>query len=285
MRIHVLIVHGIGKAEPGYAAPLIKDLKKKFSGHIRGILKTSDDYADELVIKEIVWDDILAQNQEQLALILKKGFAAQKVGAVRSFFRKIFFLPSKWILRLRTDFAAESVSDIIGYYNDEAYEKIHERLLSEINSLPAPAEKQPLSIIAHSLGTVISSDFVYDRRKKHGALHEKFVFSNFFTLGSPIALFALQYGIELFKSPIHVEDPAGRWINIFDLDDPIAYPLRNLNDAYEKAVHLDRQVNTGGFGVSHTRYFGDGEVQETIAAKLAEDWVRVNERSNPARLV
>ena len=219
-KIHAIIVHGIGKAEPGYAAGLIGGLKKRFSGHIRGILKTSGDYTDELIIKEIVWDDILAKNQDRLAVILKKGFAAQKIGPVRSFFKTIFFLPSKWILRLRTDFAAESVSDIIGYYNDLAYEKIHERLLNEINSLAETStqtgEKQFLSIIAHSLGTVISSDFVYDRQKGHGALHENFILNNFFTLGSPIALFALQYGIELFKNPIHVEDPEGQWVNIFD---------------------------------------------------------------------
>lgn len=275
-KLLAIIVHGIGKVEPGYADGLIRGLKKRFSGHIREILKTNDDYAEELIIKEIVWDDILAKNQDQLAIILKKGFAAQAIGVVRSFFKKIFFFFSKGMMRLRANFAAESVSDIIGYYNDLAYEKIHERLLAEINSLPASAQKQPLSIIAHSLGTVISSDFVYDRLKAHGALHENFIFNNFFTLGSPIALFALQYGIELFKNPIHAEDPDGQWVNIFDLDDPIAYPLKNLNDAYDRAVHIDQQVNTGGFGVSHTRYFGNRVVQETIAAKLAEDWVRLN---------
>ncbi len=281
-KILAIIVHGIGTPKPGYAAGLIKGLKKRFNGRIRKILKTGDDYSSELIIKEIVWDDILAVSQNKLAGILKKGFAAQKVGAVRSLFKTIFFLPSKFMLRLRTDFAAESVSDIIGYDNDEAYEKIHECLLNETNSLadtPAQVgEKQSLSIIAHSLGTVISSDFVYDRQKAHGSLHENFIFNNFFTLGSPIALFALQYGVELFKNPIHVEDPDGRWINIFDLDDPMAYPLKNLNDAYDRAVHIDRQVNTGGFGISHTRYFGDGEVQETIAAKLAADWLRINNK-------
>ena len=273
-KLYVIVVHGIGKAKAGYAAELIKGLKEKFSARVRKILKTNDDYADELIIKEIVWDDILAKNQEQLAAILKKGFAAQKIGPVRSFFKSIFFFFSKGMMWLRTDFAAESVSDIIGYDNDLAYDKIHERLLEEMNSLVVSNEKHSFSIIAHSLGTVIASDFVYDNQKKHGVLHEKFVFNNFFTLGSPLALFALQYGIELFKSPIRIENPTGQWINIFDLDDPIAYPLRNLNDAYERAVHLDCQVNTGGFGVSHTRYFNNQYVQETIAAKLAEDWVR-----------
>lgn len=129
-KLHVIVVHGIGKAEPGYAVGLIKGLKKRFSGHIRKILKTNDDYANELVIKEIVWDDILAKNQEQLAAILKKGFTAQRVGPVRSFFKKIFFLPSKWMLKLRTDFAAESVSDIIGYYNDLAYCEIRDMILN-----------------------------------------------------------------------------------------------------------------------------------------------------------
>lgn len=277
-KIYAIIVHGIGKAQAGYSDPLVKGLQKRFNSHIQKTLKTNEQYTDGLILKEVVWDDILAGSQEQLAEILKKGFRAQKRGGIRAFFKKIFFLPVKWILRFRTDFAAEFIGDIIGYGNPKsgAYRKIHRRFLDEINSLPAPDEKQNLSIIAHSLGTVISSDFIYDQKNKNGTLHKNFVFHNFFTLGSPVALFALQYGIDLFKDPIHVEDPNGCWINIFDLDDPVAYPLKNLNEAYDKAVAEDRQVNTGGFGVSHTRYFNDSEVQEIIAEKLAADWIRLN---------
>ncbi len=134
-------------------------------------------------------------------------------------------------------------------------------------------------MIAHSLGTVISSDFVYDQLKGTGVLHQRFLFSNFFTLGSPIALFALQYGIELFKSPIRLECKDGKWINIFDLDDPVAYPLKNLNQAYDAAVNVDYEVNTGGFGISHTRYFQNQIVQELIAQKLAQDWLQINGKS------
>ena len=279
-KVFAIIVHGIGKTTLGYAQPFIKELKRRFKAYIQAMLKTKDDYADGLEIKEIVWDDILAGNQDKLIEILKKGFYAHKPKGLRAFFKKMFFFVPNIVFKLRTNFAAESISDIIGYKNQEAYQKIHQRLFDEIDSLAKTDEKQPLSIIAHSLGTVISSDFIYDREKKCGALHENFFLSNLFTLGSPIALFALQYGIELFKNPIHVEDENGHWINIFDIDDPIAYPLKNLNEAYDKAVHADKEVNTGGFSVSHTRYFKDREVQDIIAKKLAIDWIRINKKIN-----
>ncbi len=285
-KINVIIVHGIGKTSPGYAQPLIHGLTDKFSGALQNILKTSDDFSSDIVIREIVWDDVLAVNQDKLSKLLKKGFKQHKPKGLRAFASKFFSFLTAPIFRLRTDFAAQAISDIIGYKNSDAYPKIHGRLRQGLDLLAdnrrTLGEKQHVSIIAHSLGTVISSDFVYDQLKAHGTLHEQFLLSNFFTLGSPIALFALEYGIELFKSPIRLECKDGQWINIFDLDDPVAYPLKNLNDAYDAAVDIDQEVNTGGFGVSHTRYFKNQSVQQLIAQKLAEDWLKQNSKIREA---
>ncbi len=283
--INVIIVHGIGTPQPGYAQPLIAGLTEKFSFHLQKTLPMRVEPKDNLIIREVIWDDVLAANQEKLAVLLKKGFIQHKNKGLREILSKVFAFATNWILRLRTDFAAEAISDVIGYKNNEAYPQIQQRLLDAINSLRGEereaGEKQHLTIISHSLGTVISSDFVYDRLKAGGTFHDQFLFSNFFTLGSPLALFALQYGIELFKSPVHLEEAAGQWMNIFDLDDPIAYPLKNLNEAYDKAVTVDREVNTGGFGVSHTRYFQNPVVQDVIAEKLARDWLRINGKLTP----
>ena len=101
--------------------------------------------------------------------------------------------------------------------------------------------------------------------------------SNFFTMGSPLALFALRYGAELFNKPINV-DGAGRWVNILDKDDPIAYPLRELNEEYKAVVLADLEVNVGLWGIAHVQYWKNQSVHRIIAAKLALDWLRINNR-------
>ncbi len=281
-KIYVLIVHGIGRPLPGYAAPLMQGLREKFNFFLQTQLKSKADFSNELDMREVIWDGVLAENQAKLAGLLKKGFNDNQAHGFRSVLTKVFSFVTRPLLKLRTDFAAEAIGDIIGYKNSEAYPRIQQCFVDVIDRiLPLsinPADKQHLTVIAHSLGTVISSDFIYDRQKKFGQVHENFAFCNLFTLGSPLALFALQYGIELFKSPIRLEDSSGQWINIFDLDDPVAYPLKNLNKAYNQAVSADQEVNTGGFGISHTRYFENSNVQELIAKKLAQDWLILNEK-------
>jgi hypothetical protein len=123
--------------------------------------------------------------------------------------------------------------------------------------------KAPLTIVAHSLGTVVSSDFVWDRTKprknRTTPFHPRLTFMNFFTLGSPLALFSLQHGgPEAFSQPIHVEHPDGRWINIRDRDDPVGMPLKSLNAEYHAAVHHDGEVDTGDYLLSHMGCFKNG---------------------------
>ncbi|MGE5279388.1 MAG: hypothetical protein ACM3L6_01415, partial [Deltaproteobacteria bacterium] len=129
-----------------------------------------------------------------------------------------------------------------------------------------------------SLGTVIASDFIWDCQFK--GLMKPFALGNVFTMGSPIALFALRYGAELFNQPIEVKAP-GRWVNILDADDPIAYPLKPLNKEYDHAVLADREVSVGPLGVAHTRYWNAPVVHALIGRKLALDWLRADGRLDP----
>jgi hypothetical protein len=73
-----------------------------------------------------------------------------------------------------------------------------------------------------------------------------------------------------------METERGRWINLFDRDDPVGMPLRPLNPAYRKAVFRDVDVQAGLYLVSHLRYFTHSKVLELIAHKLALDWIACN---------
>ena len=140
--------------------------------------------------------------------------------------------------------------------------------------------------MAHSLGTVITSDYIYEQNDPNSdtsgpkVMKQHFILQNLFTVGSPISLFSLRFGgPEMFTSPISVESPSGRWVNIFDEDDPVGMPLKVLNDDYDKVVHQDALVNSGVYGISHAHYFKkNSKVIDIICQKLAIDWIAFNQK-------
>ncbi len=304
--INVAIIHGIGKNDSRFADKLIRGVRKEFKAHIRKL--AGDAAAGEAVItfEPIVWDDILGENQAKLKALIERtqqqkkrktflgvltGIGVVPLLAMAVFFRIVFRYPlasgvlalvfaylvyrfgPKFYNQLRSGFAAESVADIIGYLNEEAKKKIQAHIKAKV--VPLGAGGRPVTFIAHSLGTVIASDFIWDCQE-HGLI-KPFALGNFFTMGSPLALFALQYGAELFNKPIRVEAPAC-WVNILDADDPIAYPLKPLNKEYASAVLADQEVNVGPLGLAHIRYWNARSVHALIAHKLALDWLRANSR-------
>ena len=113
-------------------------------------------------------------------------------------------------------------------------------------------------------------------------------FTLFYTLGSPIAMWSLRY--PNFGIPIKVPSPGlskyypnlkGEWVNFYDEDDVIGYPLKTLNEAYRKVIKADRQINAGGLlsswnPASHLGYWTDNDVTKPIAQELVRTWRTVN---------
>lgn len=264
-KLNIVIIHGIGRPVTGYSLPFQKGIARAYTALKRKAGAAGSNFAGDLNFTEIVWDDILAEHQRALAERLKSGF--QELGPKNiweSITGKIFLPVKKGINWLRTSFAAEFVNDVIGYRNATAYQRIQERISVSLNQLPAG----PVTVIAHSLGSVIMSDYIYDRQKTSGRFHSGLKLHHFITMGSPLALFALRYGSDLFASPISMETKDGQWINIFDRDDPISYPLKPLNAAYDQAVTRDVEVNTGIFGAAHVKYWTNRSTCTTIAGQL-----------------
>lgn len=302
-KLNIAIVHGIGVNTQGYADPLIKGVSRQFNRQLRRILKTSGNYSDELNFIPIVWDDIVAFEQAKLDDIFREEFDKRKrksifvavmqffvclVAAIalylvfnRAFFFLILFFPLVYFLPkglywLRTSFAAEFVCDVTSYNEKGSKDLILQRIKDNIQSVIKPPVVQNVTFISHSLGTVIASDFVRE---------EETFLSNFFTMGSPLPLFSLQFGgPDIFTNPPSIKDPQGRWVNIYDKGDPIAYPLKPLNDAYNRAVLKDQEVKVGMFGVSHVKYWTHRKVHSIIARKLALDWLRFNNKLDKQKL-
>ncbi len=276
-RVNVAVVHGIGVNRKGYADHLIKGARAEFNRTLREMLKSPADFSDEIHFIPVIWDDIMAYQEAVLADIMRKEFEKRRKKGLAGVFQDVFGVPRRFIVKLRTDFAAEFIGDITGYRDRGTVESIFRRIKDSLQPLADLPGRENVSFISHSLGTVIASDFVWEEEKSGRMLGEKIFLSNFFTMGSPLPLFSLQFGgADVFNKPIALQDDRGRWVNIFDKDDPIAYPLKPLNAAYDKAVLKDQEVSVGLFGIAHVKYWESRRVHSIIARKLALDWLRFN---------
>jgi hypothetical protein len=293
MKLGVLLVHGIGAEHPEWAREIIPKVEEAALSETRKLLRRGEppsSVSDLLEIESVYWagelnerqqilEDRLKQAQEQLPFTLWTWLS----------FIWIWRLLVRRLRRTEMEFVSRSMADIIGYLDEAVERSVHGQMGQALDRLAArtgaeDAAKMPLTIVSHSLGTVISSDYIYDqgkRRRMEGKVgfHEKTRLENFFTVGSPLALFSLKYGgPDAFQNPISVEGPRGRWVNIRDTNDPIGMPLKTLNEAYGKVVLKDARVHAGPYLVSHQRYFRGTGTLKIIGRKLALDWAALNKK-------
>ena len=290
-KIGILLVHGIGTEHAEWAEEIIPRIQEAILSEARKLLPENPPRnADEIAVMESVyWADTLNEKQRVLEERLNQAQEPLRL-TLRLWlsFRWLWRLLAWWLRRKEYEFVSRSVADVIGYLQTDAEKLVHQRMEQALDRLVGDVgvvgRKAPLTIVSHSLGTVISSDFVYDQTKKRRAagkagFHEKAQLENFFTVGSPLALFSIKYGgPDAFKNPISVESSQGRWINIRDADDPIGMPLKVLNEAYDRVVQRDVRVNAGLYLISHMRYFRDRDTLKIIGGKVALDWIALNGR-------
>ncbi len=204
-------------------------------------------------------------------------------------------------------FAVEFLADAVAYQPasvaDHNYDKVHALLAQCLSSLQAKAGSYaPLCVISHSLGSVVASNYFYDLQVKqenigpntkrytgHTPLEKGETLSLFYSMGSPLALWSLRFNY--FGAPISVPSPSiqkyhpaidGEWLNFYDKDDILAFPLKRLNHHYQNAVTKDIEVNVGGLltnwnPFSHIKYDTDNSVIDPIVDGLVRTWLNVND--------
>lgn len=153
----------------------------------------------------------------------------------------------------------------------------------------------PLFVLSHSLGTVISSDFFYDRQRDAGLfggearaqaatpLERGETLASLYTLGSVIALFTLRFSDDELNRPVIVPDPrlgahhpgvGGGWTNIYDPDDVVASALSTLGDHYAQALHDERRTVgprlLNATPLSHLGYWNDPSIMKSIGQAMAQ---------------
>lgn len=316
-KLAVMLVHGVESAGEQYAARAITLLREEFS-RIAGV--PAD---DALVFKPAFWAPVFEQGQEELSariggrgarwlLEILDGLAARaSQGSTLALLAAASTAGLRWLpglddahfptLRwLIVHYLGDAVAYHSGTDGTGHYEQVQAVLARSLHELAVEAGGDaPLVVLGHSLGSVVSSDFLYDLQSAAGPsapaaqalgdtpLERGETFGWFYTLGSPLALWAQRHPD--FGKPLTVPHPGfagrhpdqrGEWVNVYDPDDVIASPLRPLSDAWADAVHEDRRVFVGPWWLgwtplAHPYYWNDRRVVTPIASQLAQAWHRL----------
>lgn len=280
-KIAIAIIHGAGTPKENFADEMIKHITDVFAKNL-----SINNAEQELVFEPVFWSSIFESEQTELWKRLQENSDLN-------------------YSRLR-QFVIEFLADAIAYQptalGNQNYDKVHALVATSINKLKEKAgANAPLCIISHSLGSIIASNYFYDLQFKpenmgcetvkctsNTPIEQCETLTLFYTMGSPMALWSLRY-ID-FGSPITVPSPLiskfypnmpGEWLNFYDKDDVLAFPLKEVNEAYQHAVTEDVAVNAGGVltswnPLSHLYYDREADVIEPIVDGLVRTWKAIN---------
>jgi len=286
--IAVAVVHGVGKQDEHFADGIVGQLRAHMRSQLGGSVPQT---GDEIVCAPVFWQPCIQDDEDEL-------WTREKTGGSLAFHQ---------LRRFMIDFAGDAIAYQPTPWGSEIYDDIHRVFAEALHELADRAgAKAPLCVIAHSLGTIISSNFLYDLQAHFGRkrqllrapvldalgsspLERGETLAHFYTLGSPLAVWSLRY--DNFGIPIKVPSPElgshwhgldGEWVNFYDEHDIIGYPLKPLNQAYDTEVVADIQVDVGGIltgwnPACHTHYWKDRDVTMPIARALARTWRQINQ--------
>ncbi len=262
-KLGVFIIHGMGDPDPNYAEGLISQLSKRLNLAVQ-----------DVEFEVCYWSPILQEQQN----VTWRRLQQSKTMNGKAF--------RKWIVSALGD----PVSYLSGFFKDgkPVYGQVHECVRSSLTRLAArlgDADTKPLMVLAHSLGSVVMSNYIWDQHynKKEDnvgfgrtAFERTETLTSFITFGSNIPLFLPPYPpIKCIpfphpKLPDYLK-PEAKWQNVFDPDDVLGYPLQHIWDDRQGTVIDDITINAGMWPVSetpfsHTAYLRDDDFLDIVEA-------------------
>lgn len=286
--VNVIVIHGIGdlrKAGQPYSQPLQDNIRKHFS--------VND--PDALAFHEVNWSDI--GDEEENDLIRNKRVlpdatlpGAGSIWPLNHALGEVLDSVLNASEQARR-FMLTGVGDALIYLTSKGGTAIRQRLIDVILNVRDQVMAQYpqrtnhyVTIVAHSLGSVVAYDtcalLASELREQVGGLG----LSHFITMGSPLALFTLlQYGgraTHYAQRGVYLDRPdaSGQWLNFYDQQDPIAFPLKHVYPPLPGVpgrmyTIQDQRVQTGTFH-AHTNYFNNDRIAAEIAKRLRADYDR-----------
>jgi hypothetical protein len=278
-RLGVVIVHGMGDPEPGFADALIEGVSRRLRAD-----------AAAVAFEPCFWSDILQAGQDEIWSRLHRARAPMRLAFLR-----------RWVVA--------NLGDPTGYLS--GYERqgipvmhlVHQRFAQSLAAverrLGDPAGS-PVLVLAHSLGTVVVTNYLWNLERAAGEVgtgaassmyasarevaRQPFGASPIQRLETLAGIVTFGCNIPLFLPPVPpyecVRFPrpglpahlraAARWVNVYDPFDLLAYPLNELWDEAHGTVIEDVPLEVGLPGISmtplsHMGYWADGAFHRMVA--------------------
>ncbi|MEX0939532.1 MAG: hypothetical protein WDZ59_16835 [Pirellulales bacterium] len=254
-KIGVLTLHGVGSHWPGSA----------FDQELRQALRKEAGGKATIVIKSIYYHGDSRRRQSELW----NQFDRMENDDASS-------LDHKLVRRLMLT----SLGDALAYGNnpnDESsfYRDVHKQVRNAIGEMEAELGGAcPVAVVAHSLGCRVIIDYVRDAQTSTGIWQGEKDASEFHKLAGLRLLITTGCTIPFYESPRPSAEQRFfqpgenfQWINFYDRDDLLGWPLRPLGGDFD-AVQDEERNYVGSSVTSHMRYWRDEELNEEIARKI-----------------
>jgi hypothetical protein len=279
-QVALITVHGMGETPRDYAAGVFGEMRSRLGPALRERAAFYSVYYQDILQKneQVVWDRVDSAGRvhyDQLRKFLLFGFADAA--------------------------GLENRKEDPGSVYELAQGQIARALLAACAANPGMA----VVFLAHSLGCQVLSSYIYDAQKALGGGHveagiwrdidawsrpalgrvltereKQFLAAGncnaLVTTGCNIPIFVAAHK-EMHIKPIAPPTPLFHWLNLYDPDDVLGWPLQPLSPGYRALVE-DRAMNAGQGAVawmlkswnplSHNSYWQDGEVLEPLAGML-----------------
>jgi hypothetical protein len=265
-KVGILFIHGMGSTMDDFAHDTIQEIRNRLSG--MGLNR------DDVAWESVFWAPVLSPRESQLWVDLS---AENDLNWAK--LRKFF------INGFGNITAYQAVQD----RRNDVYGRIHQLVLDALKELRVKlgGADKPLIVVAHSLGSVIMSNYIWDRQKGRDPEHfgvtpfERMeTLAGMITLGTNIPLFTL--GCDKVSCidfpPATLPDnlrKKAKWLNFYDSDDVLGWPLKPLSICYADTVHEDIEVSVGNIltawnPANHAAYWTDDSVIKPTSYLIAK---------------
>jgi len=284
----ILIIHGMGKMEEDFAQPLIDGIRKRIG----------EERWKQVAIEPCWWDPVTKGMQEFVFSRLEQKY-------------KVCY---KDLHHFTIDALGDPVSYLSSYEHSEGefscYRRIHDTVLETLRKLQRRVgEDAPLMIIAHSLGSVIVTNYRWDVERNTPTPHyhprtteaprtpmERMdTMVSLITYGSNIPLFisvdpTKGETVESIKFPPEgVDHTIANWDNIFSPSDILGWPLNNLwSEGYGPGKPINDMMMPVGpiwrplrrwTPLTHLYYSTDRKFLRHIQKRIEEVLLRLEDES------